>query len=290
MTSHDIFFIYKYKIKNPVQLNLYNSKDYQIKNHFNGTSFLIFKLPTEYTYKSYKKQYVNKKNFFLSNKPYEKEPMEDLTGDRGVMKELLKEGKESTVNNSSSVKIHYEGCLDTGVVFDSSYKRNEPYVFIIGEEKVIKGWEIGVKSMKIGEKAKFEISSKYGYKKKGIPPIIPPNAKLFFEIELLDVLYMENQNANQIVNSEFMENTVVDIKKTSSEYKNINFRKNLSSFKDFFFISPFRSQNGLKIPWWLNPNITFLFVFLIMLILFWVVLLSGGIHQGYVFERLEEFN
>ena len=95
----------------------------------------------------------------------------------------MKEGEGLGIKDGFQVKLNYQGQLSDGRVFDSSLTRKKPFSFKIGEGKVIKGWEIGIKSMKVGEKAKFFISSRYGYKKKGIPPIIPPNADLFFEIE-----------------------------------------------------------------------------------------------------------
>jgi len=210
--------------------------------------------------------------------------LEDLTGDGGVIKEIIKVGNNLTVKNNSIVKVNYEGKLESGVIFDSSFERNEPYMFKIGEGKVIKGWEIGIKSMKVGEKAKFEISSNYGYKKKGIPPIIPPNSKLFFEIELLEMFEQQeikenlsNKSDNEVSRTPF---------EISRDYENRLKKKTREnegkSLEKFFFISPFRSQSGQQAPWWLNPNITFVIVFIFVFILFEIVLSIGGIHQGYI--------
>lgn len=209
---------------------------------------------------------------------------EDLTGDKGVIKKTIVPGTGSKIIGNPKVTVHYEGALESGFVFDSSYQRKEPYTFILGEKKVIKGWEIGVSSMKIGEKSKFEISSEYGYKKKGIPPLIPPNAKLFFTIELLEVFsdnlstksfYSDNKNLSLKNSASISELSSREIKTNNSGDKN-------DFFKKFFFISPFMSQTGREAPWWLNPNITFVLVFLIMALVFWFVLSLGGIHQGYV--------
>lgn len=108
---------------------------------------------------------------------------ENISKDGGVLKKIIKEGRGPLIENGFDVKLNYQGKLSDGRVFDSSLTRKKPFSFVVGEQKVISGWEIGIKSMKMGEKAKFLISSKYGYKKKGIPPIIPPNADLLFEIE-----------------------------------------------------------------------------------------------------------
>jgi len=212
------------------------------------------------------------------------EKEQDLTGDKGVVKTLLKTGSGLQVPSNSKVKVHYEGKLENGEIFDSSLDRKNPYVFKIGENKVIKGWEIGIKTMKIGEKAKFAFSPDYGYKKKGIPPIIPPNAKLFFEIELLEIL---DSNDNSILEvSESNRDIARTPQKIAEDFeKKISKKKKESNeikFENFFFISPFQSQSGEKAPWWLNPNITFILVFLLILLLFFVVLSVGGIHQGYI--------
>mmetsp|Transcript_42111 Transcript_42111/g.99829 ORF Transcript_42111/g.99829 Transcript_42111/m.99829 type:complete len:274 (-) Transcript_42111:193-1014(-) len=220
-------------------------------------------------------------NFSTSNDENSKE---DLTGDGGLMKEILKEGNGEKAENGFTVKVNYTGNLETGEVFDSSLTRNEPYMFTIGEGKVIKGWEIGVKTMKIGEKSKFSIFPEYAYKKKGIPPIIPPNAKLTFEIELLDII-KTSETEKKIKKKSLSEipRTPEDI---SNEFKNKMAAKGSLSkkktFDDFFFISPFKSQSGEKAPWWLNPNITFVLVFSIVFLLFFTIFSIGGIHQGYV--------
>jgi len=116
---------------------------------------------------------------------------QDISKDGGVVKNTIAEGSGILINDGYEVKLNYQGKLSDGRIFDSSLTRKKPFSFTIGEGKVISGWEIGIKSMKVGEKAKFYISSKYGYKKKGIPPIIPPNADLFFEIEIIDAVKPE---------------------------------------------------------------------------------------------------
>ena len=89
---------------------------------------------------------------------------QDISGDSGVIKTIIKEGSGSLIQDGFQVKLNYEGKLENGRVFDSSLIKNKPFSFIVGDGKVISGWELGIKSMKIGEKAEFYISSKYGYK------------------------------------------------------------------------------------------------------------------------------
>lgn len=85
------------------------------------------------------------------------------------------------------VKVHYTGWLENGTKFDSSVDRGEPFVFAIGAGQVIPGWDEGVMSMKVGGKRKLIIPSKLGYGTEGAGGVIPPNATLIFEVELLDV-------------------------------------------------------------------------------------------------------
>nr|UXY87610.1 FK56-binding protein 1 [Cryptomonas curvata] len=215
--------------------------------------------------------------------------LEDLNSDGGVIKKIIKAGNGLAVKDKFTVKVHYEGKLESGVIFDSSYERKEPYVFIIGEGKVIKGWEIGIKTMKVGEKAKFEILPSYGYKKKGIPPIIPPDAKLFFEIEVLEAVESENFKETLVTDLDReIARTPADIAKDYENRLKKKIKENKErSFENFFFISPFRSQTGQQAPWWLNPNITFILVFFFVFILFGIVLSLGGIHQGYIGKNFD---
>jgi len=140
-----------------------------------------FKIKTRiYSYSNIKRKLFSDKIYsfnFVSNSHFKNFKMQinensqnenliqKLTEDGGVIKKIITYGNGAKVEFNSTVQLHYIGKLDTGLVFDSSYERKEPYLFSMGENKVIKGWEIGIKSMCVGEKAQFEISSEYGYKK-----------------------------------------------------------------------------------------------------------------------------
>lgn len=109
--------------------------------------------------------------------------------DGGIMKELKVEGKgadEDVPWKGDKVSVHYTGTLTNGKKFDSSKDRNEKFSFNIGKGEVIKGWDIGVATMKVGEEAVFHIKSDYGYGAAGSPPTIPPAATLIFEVKLYD--------------------------------------------------------------------------------------------------------
>ena len=85
------------------------------------------------------------------------------------------------------VKVHYTGWLENGTKFDSSVDRGQPFVFTIGTGEVIPGWDEGVMTMKAGGKRKLIIPARLGYGAAGAGGVIPPNATLIFEVELLEV-------------------------------------------------------------------------------------------------------
>jgi peptidylprolyl isomerase len=99
----------------------------------------------------------------------------------------MKVGTGAEAKTGNTVKVHYTGTLTNGTKFDSSLDRNEPFSFTLGAGGVIKGWDEGVVGMKVGGKRKLTIPPDMGYGAMGSPPVIPANATLLFEIELLEV-------------------------------------------------------------------------------------------------------
>jgi peptidylprolyl isomerase len=86
-----------------------------------------------------------------------------------------------------TVRVHYNGKLTNGKLFDSSYSRGEPIEFVLGAGRVIKGWDEGIALMKVGGKATLTIPPHLGYGERGAGGVIPPNATLIFEVELVSV-------------------------------------------------------------------------------------------------------
>ena len=103
----------------------------------------------------------------------------------GLRYKILNKGNGDSPTKGNKVKVHYKGMLIDETVFDSSYKRNQPIEFNVGIGQVIPGWDEGIMLLKKGEKAKFIIPSNLGYGEAGAGGVIPSNATLVFEVELL---------------------------------------------------------------------------------------------------------
>ncbi len=111
-----------------------------------------------------------------------------VTTPSGLKYEDLKVGTSPIVAaKGKRVKVHYTGTLANGTKFDSSRDRNEPFEFTLGAGEVIRGWDEGVDGMKVGGKRKLIIPPNLGYGARGVGGVIPPNAELHFEVELLAV-------------------------------------------------------------------------------------------------------
>jgi len=108
-----------------------------------------------------------------------------VTTESGLIYEELVEGEGAEAVAGQHVSVHYTGWLMDGTKFDSSKDRNEPFDFPLGARHVIAGWDEGVQGMKIGGTRKLTIPPELGYGARGAGGVIPPNATLVFEVELL---------------------------------------------------------------------------------------------------------
>ena len=105
----------------------------------------------------------------------------------GLRYQILQKGSGLKAEKGQTVSVHYKGQLADGTVFDSSYKRNQPLEFPVGVGQVIPGWDEGICLLNVGDKARLVIPSELGYGSRGAGGVIPPNATLIFDVELMDV-------------------------------------------------------------------------------------------------------
>ena len=113
--------------------------------------------------------------------------MAEITTSSGLVYEDLTEGEGAVATAGQKVSVHYTGWLTNGTKFDSSKDRNDPFDFPLGAGHVIRGWDEGVQGMKVGGVRKLTIPSELGYGARGAGGVIPPNATLVFEVELLGI-------------------------------------------------------------------------------------------------------
>ena len=135
--------------------------------------------------------------------------------------ETLVKGKGDKASTGKRVTVHYEGSLASGEVFDASRTRGDPFSFELGAGQVIEGWEQGIKGMKIGEVRKLTIPPNLGYGETGAGDVIPPNACLVFEVELVGVtepIRLRNKDSKSFLNAKKDGAVVIDIRQ-ESEWK-----------------------------------------------------------------------
>ncbi len=107
--------------------------------------------------------------------------------DSGLRYQIIQNGNGDKAEKGKQISVHYKGQLADGTVFDSSYQRKQPIDFTVGIGQVIKGWDEGLQLLQVGDKARLVIPSHLAYGSQGAGGVIPPDATLIFDVELMDV-------------------------------------------------------------------------------------------------------
>ncbi|XP_032287109.1 inactive peptidyl-prolyl cis-trans isomerase FKBP6 [Phoca vitulina] len=168
-----------------------------------------------------------------SQSPYQRlsRRMLDISGDRGVLKDVIREGAGELVTPDASVLVKYSGYLEhMDKPFDSNCFRKTPRLMKLGEDITLWGMELGLLSMRRGELARFLFKPTYAYGTLGCPPLIPPNTTVLFEIELLDFLDSAESDKFCALSAEqqdeFPLQKVLKVAATEREFGNYLFRQN----------------------------------------------------------------
>lgn len=111
-------------------------------------------------------------------------PMQTI---EGLQIAIMTEGSGVAIQDGQTAEVDYTGMLIDGTVFDSSVPRKQTFKVHLGQGEVIKGWDLGIVGMKVGEERKLTISPELGYGKNGFPGVIPPNATLIFDVTLKSI-------------------------------------------------------------------------------------------------------
>ena len=114
-------------------------------------------------------------------------PVRSETKPSGLKIEDQVVGTGPAAKSGNTVSVHYTGWLENGTKFDSSYDHGQPFSFLLGASQVIKGWDEGVAGMQVGGKRRLTIPASIAYGSQGIGGVIPPDATLIFEVELLAI-------------------------------------------------------------------------------------------------------
>jgi len=155
----------------------------------------------------------------------------DVSGDGCVLKKILVKGEGAAPEKHHEVSVHYTGTLLDGTKFDSSRDRGNTFDFQLGAGEVIKGWDVGVATMKVGERSLFTIAPSYAYGEKGAGANIPPNSTLQFDVELVDT-HPKEKDKWMLTNDEKVQKSSDIKERGSASFKKGEYEAALKSYEE----------------------------------------------------------
>lgn len=174
-----------------------------------------------------------------------------ITTSSGLKYIVSEKGTGAKAENGKTVEVHYTGYLTDGKIFDSSRDRNQPIEFVLGQGQVISGWDEGIALMNVGDKLRLIIPPELAYGKKGAGNVIPPDATLIFDVELMNV----NESKESI--SELMYKAIVEknVEAAISQYRELkvsspdkyNFKENELNNLGYKLLKEGKTKDAIEI-------------------------------------------
>jgi len=218
----------------------------------------------------------------------------------GFVKTVSKPGSSKQVNLGDIATVKYT-CYLADDEKAAPFARAERQKMVVGDGTMVKGWEKALRTMSVGERAIVRVTDpELGYGSTGVPPLIPPNAQLEFDIEVLDTqLPTANIDFDSLANSDNTPRTASEIQAAYEQRQALKAmqepaKEGLEGFiekaKNFYFFGFFEGETGEEAPWILQPTITFPLAFLVVGAAFYVSYVSGAISErgASVTDELDE--
>lgn len=212
----------------------------------------------------------------------------------GISKTVTKQGSGRSVRPGDNVVVKY---VCSAVGSDAAFSRSDRQRFVAGDGIMIPGFDVAIRSMKEGERASVRISDpKYGYGEAGVPPFVPPNAELEFDLEVLNIEESigfsadpEDMGALAMdgpINRPRTPGAIAAAYEQKMKQKAMNKQEEkkgiewvVDKLKSSYFFGLFEGETGQEAPWYLKPSITFPIAFLVVGAAFWASLAGGAISE-----------
>jgi hypothetical protein len=203
-----------------------------------------------------------------------------VTADQAVIKRTQRAGNGMNLDEGSVAVVRYE-CRVAGET--TPFAASPSFQYTLGSGEMIKGWDAALRSMRVGEQAQFACAAAYGYGAAGVAPVVPPNAALEFDIEVL------TYRGNVLTASTFADNAPLmprsagdikaqyELRQAAKAPEPQGFAGLVKRLKSTYVFGFFDSETGESAPWYLRPSLTFPMMIGVVGITFWVIIAGGGV-------------